>query len=100
MPIMPDRLCACHGEPMHVSPTSQDARCVVKRRVRSLRYQATPKGRAAKLRAARHFNARSVSIGHRYLFAASTPAEAATLRAHITGRLQTFREDQRRSCAI
>jgi hypothetical protein len=92
MPINPDRLCPCHGEPM--ARESKTHRCVVKRRLISLRYQATPKGRAAKDRATKHYNSRRVCIGGRILFAAPTRAEAERLNAHIKGRMREFKQGQ------
>jgi hypothetical protein len=65
-------------------------KCVVKRRLNSLRYQATDKGRAAKHRATQDHNSRRVRIGGRFVFAVSTRAEAEALNAHIKGRLNEF----------
>jgi hypothetical protein len=92
MPIDPSRLCSCHGEPMVCQ--GNRSRCVVKRRITTSRYQATPKGREAKLRATQHYNSRRVCIGGRILFAASTRAEAERLNAHIKGRMREFKQGQ------
>jgi hypothetical protein len=61
--------------------------CVIKRRERARRYQATAKGRVAKQKGSRHFNRRRVRIGNRYLFASPTVAGATALKAHIKERV-------------
>lgn len=92
MPIDPHTLCSCHGEPMYRSRRAPE--CVIKRRARTIRYQASGKGREAKRMACQHFNARRVRIGERYLFAASTPDEALRIRAHIKRRDGEFRQSR------
>jgi hypothetical protein len=93
MPITPSRRCRCHGAPMYVK--GKTIECVIKRRLRSRRYQTGEQGHRAKALAMRHFNARRVWIGERYLFAADTPDEAARLKAHIKRRIGEFTVSQR-----
>lgn len=91
MPITPDRLCSCHGEPMYVRVGTRKGNCVVKRRERVRRYQATEAGRRAKRRALAKFGTLRVFLGSGHFFTASTPAEAEAANAHIRRRLADFK---------
>ena len=100
MPIDPDRLCRCHGEPMY--RTSQGHMCDVKRRVRGraarARYRQTAHGKAKRQEAERHNAAKAARagrrlwIGHRYVGMAPTVEVAQRIRAHILGRLHGFKQ--------
>lgn len=61
--------------------------CAIKRRERVRRYQASAKGKLAKIKAYQHFNRRRVYIKREYLFASPTVTEAQRINAHIKGRL-------------
>jgi hypothetical protein len=87
MPIDPAHRCPCHDEPMYRHRITGWYACIIKRRARVARYQATESGRAARRRGMQHFSRRRVRIGRRYLFVSPTVTEANALNAHIKERV-------------
>lgn len=96
MPIDPNRLCACHGEPMLYSVCTKSYRCNIARRAAVRRYAQKDN---RKQRFNRQTNARRIKIGRRYVGMMPTPDAAQTINAHIKRRRDAFERQQARAKA-
>ena len=95
MPIDPERLCPCHGEPMLRNGPRHT--CRVKRHATWAKYRTTENGREKRRTFARQRPDRRIFIGHDYHGTVKTAERAQHINDHIRRRLKDYRANADRS---